>query len=124
MSRGTNESVCYLNVSSASRTAPGPFKQTNEGNMSIRACHAPGPAPQPGNWLDSGQLYIHRSNLYRLATNIFAEDFLEGLPGFLSIPKIRFLLLFGLGGVFFQAHFLNETLKFQPSPQIRCFLCR
>lgn len=105
MSRGTNESVCYLNVSSASRTAPGPFKQTNEGNMSIRACHAPGPALQPGKWLDAGQLYIRRSNLYRLTTNIFAEDFLEGLPGFLSIPKIRFLLLFGLVWFFFPGSF-------------------
>lgn len=59
MSRDTNESVCYLRVSSASRTAPGRLKQTNEGNMketclsglaSTWAVH-----PFPRSWLHSGQ---------------------------------------------------------------------
>lgn len=54
-----------------------------------------------GQGQDSGQLYIHRSNLYRLTTNIFAEGFLQDLPGFLSKVKMRVLLLFGCGGAFF-----------------------
>ena len=71
MSRGTNESVCYLSVSCACRTAPGRFEQTNEGNMSIRACHAPGPAPQAGSWLGSA---LHPHKQFIQAHN--TEDFL------------------------------------------------
>lgn len=76
-----------------------------------------------GQVQDSGQLYIQRSKLYRLTTNIFAEDFLQDLTGFLSKLKMRFLLLVWVLFIFVQSHFLNEILKFQPSPKICSVFC-
>lgn len=100
MSRSTNESVCYLNASSASRTAPGHFKETNEGNplLGLAMCLAQPCSP--------GQLCIHRSNLHRLTTNIFADIF--DLPGFLSKQKMKFLLLLGFVDFFSRFIFLTR----------------
>lgn len=87
MSRSTNESVCYLNASSASRTALGRFKETNEGNSLLGLAMCLGQPCSPG------QLYIHRSNLHRHTTNIFADIF--DLPGFLAKQKNEISLIVG-----------------------------